>query len=568
MNIKQIAEKPELFTYLASSMVKTAKDVDTLKTAFQNLVKEGIIQVTEGGAIDKFIELLNSNDVATKSLFTSISILQRQFGDLDKTIVTSSSNYKKIAGSLQDVVLTTLRYSQLLQKLNMSEEMATAGVEDYTKKLAELGNVQKIQADRQKLLQSKQIFLISQEEAVTRLQLLEQVYNREVELAKGNANTIKQLNSWRLQQETKIYSDLSRSATAYERVIDDLVKNESSALQRLYSQLDDINVKLQENEANLEISLKSFDAAVRAKIDKLRGSSKSVVDNLRKEVRSIRSLIDEARLYSGEAKGKVYLKEAEQRLNALKSSFLSTTKLSEDQVRSLASRIKSLMKDLATVKDSVLEDQKTTIESQIQMMKKTLSELVNEMRVSTQAIKESLSKEGELKIHDNIDTELIPRFNSLIKKIVDANPNFSIHTNIPDIEKGLDKILDKLIKIKKNAQINFPSMPNEGKSVGGYVPGYGGGDIVPTWLEPGEFVIRKEVVRKLGLGFFRDVNEGIAFNTSFPKMQFGGVIPESKSRDVVNVNLVLGRTQFPLFGEREIVNTLISKLQEERLMTV
>ena len=43
-------------------------------------------------------------------------------------------------------------------------------------------------------------------------------------------------------------------------------------------------------------------------------------------------------------------------------------------------------------------------------------------------------------------------------------------------------------------------------SVGAILPGYGGGDIVPFMLEPGEAVVRKEAVRSLGASFFSQLN--------------------------------------------------------------
>ena len=45
------------------------------------------------------------------------------------------------------------------------------------------------------------------------------------------------------------------------------------------------------------------------------------------------------------------------------------------------------------------------------------------------------------------------------------------------------------------------------RSVGGDIPGYGGGDKVPALLEPGEFVVRKEIASK-NKGFLRQLNNG------------------------------------------------------------
>lgn len=59
------------------------------------------------------------------------------------------------------------------------------------------------------------------------------------------------------------------------------------------------------------------------------------------------------------------------------------------------------------------------------------------------------------------------------------------------------------------------------------LPGYGGGDKIPALLEPGEWVIRKEAVKKYGSDFFRSLNEMSAGMSHFakksiPRMSSGG----------------------------------------------
>ena len=47
-----------------------------------------------------------------------------------------------------------------------------------------------------------------------------------------------------------------------------------------------------------------------------------------------------------------------------------------------------------------------------------------------------------------------------------------------------------------------------GYQTGGFIPGFGGGDKIPLLAEKGEFVIRKEIVKKLGQNFFENINGG------------------------------------------------------------
>ncbi len=56
--------------------------------------------------------------------------------------------------------------------------------------------------------------------------------------------------------------------------------------------------------------------------------------------------------------------------------------------------------------------------------------------------------------------------------------------------------------------------------MGGIVgPGYGGGDILPYMLEPGEFVVRKEVVRAFGENKLEDINNSVggSFESMMPQ---------------------------------------------------
>jgi len=58
----------------------------------------------------------------------------------------------------------------------------------------------------------------------------------------------------------------------------------------------------------------------------------------------------------------------------------------------------------------------------------------------------------------------------------------------------------------------------------GYLPGYGSADSVPALLMPGEFVIRKEAVRKYGLRLFQLLNFGQFPREALPKFATGGLV--------------------------------------------
>jgi len=68
---------------------------------------------------------------------------------------------------------------------------------------------------------------------------------------------------------------------------------------------------------------------------------------------------------------------------------------------------------------------------------------------------------------------------------------------------------------------------------GGSLPGYGGGDRVKALLEAGEFVVRKEAVRKYGTGFLNSVNN-MQVPSGRMKFQDGGAVPSSKQTNTFN----------------------------------
>jgi hypothetical protein len=60
---------------------------------------------------------------------------------------------------------------------------------------------------------------------------------------------------------------------------------------------------------------------------------------------------------------------------------------------------------------------------------------------------------------------------------------------------------------------------------GGRVPGYGLHDTIPAWLTPGEFVVRKDIVKKYGEDFFHNLNEGATLSAAnWNRYNQGGMV--------------------------------------------
>lgn len=109
------------------------------------------------------------------------------------------------------------------------------------------------------------------------------------------------------------------------------------------------------------------------------------------------------------------------------------------------------------------------------------------------------------------------------------------------------------------------------RAAGGTVPGgYGGGDKVRALLEPGEYVIRKEAVRRYGADWMAALNHlrldppPIRRQAGGPVGDFSGGTSRPAARDVVDVNLNIGGEAVPLSGERDAVERLVKGLKGMR----
>jgi hypothetical protein len=66
----------------------------------------------------------------------------------------------------------------------------------------------------------------------------------------------------------------------------------------------------------------------------------------------------------------------------------------------------------------------------------------------------------------------------------------------------------QLTQAQRNAQRTIGIVPHAGHAVGGLISGYGGGDQIPSLLERGEYVVRKEAVAQIGVPALNQINAG------------------------------------------------------------
>jgi hypothetical protein len=156
---------------------------------------------------------------------------------------------------------------------------------------------------------------------------------------------------------------------------------------------------------------------------------------------------------------------------------------------------------------------------------------------------------------------------SMLKRLAQDRES-EIKITVPDLEdyerrfKELTKTETKTIKVK-TVEAKSTGGP-AGFAGGGKIPGWGGGDKIRAWLERGEWVIRKEAVRKYGSGLFAALNN---LRLPMPRFATGGLVGGNMAAaDLGRVEIAVGGRAYPVFGKRGVVEELKGAIQKERLM--
>lgn len=99
----------------------------------------------------------------------------------------------------------------------------------------------------------------------------------------------------------------------------------------------------------------------------------------------------------------------------------------------------------------------------------------------------------------------------------------------------------------------------------GRVPGYGGGDIVDARLEPGEFVLRKEAVKKIGINALRQWNNlnSSAIKSLGPQGTSQGTL---FSGQLHTVDIKVGGDSHVVYAPIDVLGRLTTSLRRTRLM--
>ena len=223
-------------------------------------------------------------------------------------------------------------------------------------------------------------------------------------------------------------------------------------------------------------------------------------------------------------------------------------------------------------------------------------------------------EEVEIKIPIYIDTEVV---DDLVIALDDLNPDLGITITVYgkeellEIQSIYDMLISKTITLiaaisglskwekaksiydsLKNKTITITTRHITKRAGGGFIQAFAdGGGVFKRYVDPlirkgsgfkddvhallmkGEYVIRKSAVARVG----KDALDAINYGMAIPHFALGGIVPSvstgSLNSGIPNtaqsmgvVNLELGDKQYPVFGQTDVVNTLIDHLNTERLM--
>ncbi len=136
-----------------------------------------------------------------------------------------------------------------------------------------------------------------------------------------------------------------------------------------------------------------------------------------------------------------------------------------------------------------------------------LSESLKEAEKSFDGLNDSVVDLG-----DNFREEVISMGEEFAKELDEMERNFKAFA-------GKNRVVS--VTVKEVAAKSTGGLIHK-LATGGRLSGYGGGDRIPALLEAGEFVIRKEAVRKFGAGIFNALNS-LKLPT-IPRFAAGGAV--------------------------------------------
>jgi len=307
-----------------------------------------------------------------------------------------------------------------------------------------------------------------------------------------------------LEARKEIYTNTYNS---YKALIDKLIAEEK---------------KRRDKAKEIEDYIKDLRKSTSEWIRDLKRKEMDAEDEYYDRVEEIEENIRKARKAETEGSLKVaqkYYETALEKSKELATSITKDEKVAKEAREEAISYAIRLTEDLARVAEKAAQKEKEEAD--------LLHKRYTELQGTLGNVKKELDQISQQKLSISLDQEKIAREVERAKaKIRELDGIVTHSTHIIHVKKVEEKAYGGLIdSIKKFASggVVFRRLLSR------YIPGWGSKDNVPALLQRGEYVIRKEAVKKYGLAFIEAINK---MRLPVPKFQAGGAVDEEAYRIV------------------------------------
>jgi len=230
-----------------------------------------------------------------------------------------------------------------------------------------------------------------------------------------------------------------------------------------------------------------------------------------------------------------------------------------DEIRELALALKDendairWLREADQLRTQALEEQRAKAEE----AQKAEAGRLEELRSKLKGVDEELKA-----VRSNLEGA-----KKLVEELTERRTVLQIDTDISQVRQKIEEVkreLERLNRVKIEIEAKLKAEGARGFQFGGPVPGYGGGDRVPALLEPGEFVLRKEVVRELGLGFLERLNSRLSSLRAMPSLPTPERWNASESGKVFT--LVIGEARIQAMTDGEMLRRLERAFKRYKLV--
>lgn len=221
------------------------------------------------------------------------------------------------------------------------------------------------------------------------------------------------------------------------------------------------------------------------------------------------------------------------------------TEAAKNELELYNEKLEETRKKIAEIKDLLAQpglrtDETLHLLGQLEKLQKELRDITSQIKIKPEGVDgpdaniDRLDKEKKKKTEElsHIDDALQQGLSvaSQISSILGIGAKTFVGQILSGLQQGLSlanslaSFLNLVLKIGGGGIFGLL-----GFAGGGSVPGSGSGDTVPAMLTPGEFVVKKSVVNKIGTGFFEWLNGGGLFSSIAGKYASGGLVTQQAS---------------------------------------